>query len=70
MAEIVAEWPGMVKEIHVAVGDAVTEDQEVLVLESMKMLTPVLATAAGTVTEVHVDIENYVEVGAVLLTLE
>lgn len=70
MAEIVAEWPGMVKEIHVNVGDAVEEDQEVLVLESMKMLTPVLATASGTVATVHVAIDDYVEAGALLITLE
>lgn len=69
MAEIVAEWPGLVKEIHVAVGDVVEEDQEVLLLESMKMLTPVLAPAGGTVTSVHVTVEEYVESGALLVTL-
>lgn len=70
MSDVTAEWPGLVKEIHVSVGDAVEEEQEVLLLESMKMLTPVLAPSGGTVTQVYVAIDEYVETGAKLLSLD
>jgi biotin carboxyl carrier protein len=69
MADVTAEWPGLVKEIHVSIGDAVDEEQELMLLESMKMLTPVLAPAAGTVAEIHVAVDAYVETGAKLLTI-
>ena len=42
---------GVVKEILAAPGDAVSEGQELLILESMKMEIPVEAPAAGTLFE-------------------
>ena len=39
MTNVLAEWPGRVAEVHVNVGDTVESDQELLTLESMKMLT-------------------------------
>lgn len=68
--EIRAEWPGRVAEIHVAVGDSVTADQELVTIESMKMLTPVPAPAAGTVQNLAIAIDDFVDEGAVLITLE
>jgi biotin carboxyl carrier protein len=67
--EVQAEWPGRVAEIHVAAGDRVTADQELITLESMKMLTPVPAPAAGEVTEVAVEVDQFVDEGAVLLRI-
>ncbi len=68
--DVNAEWPGLVREIHVDVGATVAADDEVITLESMKMLTPVLAPAAGRVTELLVAIDDYVEEGATLLRLD
>jgi len=65
-----APWPGVVQEILVAVGDLVEVDQEVVTIESMKMLTPVPSPHTGRVAAIHVEIGGYVDEGAVLLTLE
>jgi acetyl-CoA carboxylase biotin carboxyl carrier protein len=67
--DVRAEWPGRVAEIHVAAGDAVSADDELITIESMKMLTPVGAPAAGTVGEVLVAVDDFVDEGAVLLRL-
>jgi pyruvate dehydrogenase E2 component (dihydrolipoamide acetyltransferase) len=68
--DVKAEWPGKIAEIAVAVGDAVKAEQELLTLESMKMLTPVEAPADGTVAEILVELEAYVEEGETLLRLD
>jgi acetyl-CoA/propionyl-CoA carboxylase biotin carboxyl carrier protein len=43
--------PGTILAVHVAVGDAVSEGQPVLVVEAMKMEHTVTAPVAGIVTE-------------------
>ena len=68
--DVRAEWPGLVREIHVDVGAVVAADDELVTLESMKMLTPVLAPSAGRVSDVVVHVDDYVEEGATLLRLE
>lgn len=70
MTEVKAEWPGVVSEIKVSLGDSVTEDQEVIILESMKMLTPILAPADGTVSEIAVEQGQYVDEGTTLVKLD
>ncbi|MEE2875761.1 MAG: acetyl-CoA carboxylase biotin carboxyl carrier protein subunit [Chloroflexota bacterium] len=70
MTDVKAEWPGVVSEIKVSVGDKVTEDQEIIILESMKMLTPILSPAAGTVSEIAVEQGQYVDEGTTLATLD
>ena len=52
--EIPSPVMGVVKEILAAPGDAVSEGQELLILESMKMEIPVEAPAAGTLAELVV----------------
>jgi acetyl-CoA carboxylase biotin carboxyl carrier protein len=70
MSDVTAEWPGRVAEIHVAVGDSVEADQEMITLESMKMLTPVVAPSAGTVTEIAVAVDDFVDEGVLLVRLD
>jgi acetyl-CoA carboxylase biotin carboxyl carrier protein len=67
--DVRAEWPGRVAEIHVAVSDLVTTEQELATLESMKMLTPILAPDAGQVTEILVAVDDFVDEGAVIARL-
>ncbi len=69
MAEINAHITGTVFEVHVAVGATVAVDDEVVILESMKMELPVPAEVAGTVTEVLVAPGDTVEAGQTLLRL-
>ena len=51
---VVAELVAAVMKVEVEVGDRVTADDAVVILESMKMEIPVLAEVPGTVTEVVV----------------
>ena len=51
---VVAELVAAVMTVEVDVGDRVTADDPVVILESMKMEIPVLAEVPGTVTEVVV----------------
>ena len=65
----VSEVPGTVVEVLVAPGDAVTAGQRLVVLEAMKMEHPALAAADGIVETVHVELGQYVEAHATLVTL-
>ena len=64
-----AHITGTVWKIEVKVGDAVTEGQTVVILESMKMEMPVEAPADGTVESIAVAEGQAVDEGAVLLVL-
>lgn len=65
-----AEWPGVVREVHVSVGDSVLADQELFTLESMKMFQPVVAPRTGQVTAIHVAVDDFVNPGTPLATIE
>jgi acetyl-CoA carboxylase biotin carboxyl carrier protein len=64
-----AHIAGTVWKIEVAVGDAVSEGQTVVILESMKMEMPVEAPAEGKVTAIRVSAGQAVEEGAPLVEL-
>jgi acetyl-CoA carboxylase biotin carboxyl carrier protein len=68
--DVVAHITGTVWEIRVNVGDAVAEEQVLVVLESMKMEMPVESPTAGRVSVIQVEKGQAVEEGEVLLTLE
>jgi acetyl-CoA carboxylase biotin carboxyl carrier protein len=70
MAEVRAPMVGKVIEVLVQVGAAFSEDDELVILESMKMEIPVMATAAGTVREIHVAAGDTVQENDLLLTVE
>ena len=55
--------------VNVVVGQEVAADDELLILESMKMEIPVAAPVAGTVSALHVAPEDQVLEGAVLVTI-
>ncbi len=70
MAEVKAPMPGTVCEIKVKPGDTVMEDQEVLVLEAMKMEMPIVAPAAGMVQSINCVAGNAVKGGDTLVVIE
>lgn len=70
MADVVMPMNGKVIEVKVAVGDAVQEDAEVVIIEAMKMELPVVAEASGTVKEVKASVGKSYQVGDVLLVIE
>ena len=65
-----AEMPGTVISILVANGDTVNAREPLLVLEAMKMETPVVSPYDATVRRVHVAEGDRVAAGAVLVELE
>jgi propionyl-CoA carboxylase alpha chain len=67
---LVAPMPGAVTAVHVAVGDAVTAGQPLLVLEAMKMQHPVVAPASGVVRSLDVVPGAQVDAGMVLAVIE
>ncbi|CAN5874995.1 acetyl-CoA carboxylase biotin carboxyl carrier protein subunit [soil metagenome] len=67
---IVADIAASVVRVHVAVGDHVTIDQPLVVLESMKMEIPVLAGISGSVIAVDVRVGDTVLEGDLLVAIE
>jgi biotin carboxyl carrier protein len=65
-----APLAGIIVEISVAVGDTVTLDQQVAVLEAMKMKTVIGAHKAGKVTKIYVSAGDGVDVDQPLLAIE
>ena len=67
--KIEAGAAGKVFKIEASVGAAVKRGDTVLVLEVMKMETPVVAPQDGTVASINVSAGDMVEAGALLATL-
>jgi len=61
---------GNVFKCLVKAGDAVTVNQTVIVLDAMKMETPVVSPVAGTVRAVLVKVGDAVDEGTTLLQIE
>ncbi len=71
MAEdVLAPLAGKVLSVAVGVGDVVEGDDELLVLEAMKMETVVYAPADGTVRTIAAQVGQQVEEDDLLMTLE
>jgi acetyl-CoA carboxylase biotin carboxyl carrier protein len=69
VSEITAPMGGKVLDVKVKPGDAVNADDEVLVLEAMKMELPVVSSESGTVKEIRCKKGDTVEADAVLIVL-
>lgn len=69
MADIVAPMGGKVLSVNVAVGDAVSEDDEVAILEAMKMEMPIAAPEGGEVKEIKIKEGDSVDADQVMIVL-
>ncbi len=67
--DVLAGMGGIVVEVNVSVGQTVNPGDRLLVLEAMKMKSPVIATLPGRVTRVLVIPRQAVEGGQVLVTI-
>ena len=67
--DITAPLAGLIVDVKVAVGAQVAADQEVVVLEAMKMQTSLRASRAGTVKAVNCAKGQNVLEGAVLVAI-
>ena len=70
MIDVEAHITGTVWKIEVAVGDAVSEGDAVVILESMKMEMPVEAEDPGVVREIRCSEGQSVSEGDVLVVLD
>ena len=66
---LISPMPGQVLSVAVKVGDEVTADQVLLVIEAMKMEHAIKAPYAGSVSAVHFAAGDRVEEGVELVTL-
>ena len=68
--ELKADITGSIWKVLKAVGDAVEEDEPILIMESMKMEIPVASPEAGVLREVRVKEGDTVDNGTVLALVE
>jgi biotin carboxyl carrier protein len=61
---------GKIVSVSVKVGDKIKEDDQVAVLEAMKMEMPVVSPVTGTVKEILVKAGQEVEAEAVIAVVE
>lgn len=66
---LAATIPAVVSQVLVQVGDVVGEGDKLILLESMKMVIPIQAPYAGTVTAVHCAAGDSVPAGVALVEL-
>lgn len=64
--QVLAHITGTVWKVEKKVGDAVSEGEPIVIIESMKMEMPVESPVTGTVTEIRVEEKQPVEEGAVV----
>lgn len=69
MAELLSPIDGKVWKILVSPGQKVQMDDEVVILEALKMETPVYSEDSGTVTELRVKEGDTVSEGDVLAVI-
>ena len=68
--EVTAPMAGNIWKIHVKVGDQVQYEDELMVLEALKMENPIYAPADGTVAEIKVAENDAVEANQVLMVID
>ena len=61
---------GVILEFLVKTGDLVAVDQDVVMLESMKMQIPVQSTVSGTVKAIKVSEGDFVDDGDTIMEIE
>ena len=68
--EVRAPLAGNILEVLVEAGSKVEEDDELVVIEALKMENHVYAPSGGTVKEIKVKVGDSVDDGALILVLE
>jgi biotin carboxyl carrier protein len=61
---------GKIVDIKVKVGDRVQEDDEIAIMEAMKMEMPIVAPASGVIKEILISVGQTCETDMVLAVIE
>jgi len=70
VSDITAPMAGKIMDVKVNVGDTVNEDDDLIILEAMKMEMPIVASASGTVKEIKCKKGDSVGADDVLVVIE
>ncbi len=70
MSDVTAPMAGKVIDVKVNVGDTVSEDDELIILEAMKMEMPIVAPTSGKVKEIKCKKGDAVGADDVLVVIE
>jgi len=70
MKRVVSNMAGVILEFLVKLGEQISVDQDVVLLESMKMQIPIQSTVSGTVKAIKVNEGDFVDDGDVLMEVE
>ncbi|SFA75197.1 acetyl-CoA carboxylase biotin carboxyl carrier protein [Lentibacillus halodurans] len=70
MTEVKASMAGSVWKITVSEGEKVSSDQDVVILESMKMEIPIAAEADGAIKELKIAEGDFVNEGDIIAIIE
>jgi acetyl-CoA carboxylase biotin carboxyl carrier protein len=70
MKKVLSNMAGVVLEYLVQPGEQISVDQDVVMLESMKMQIPVQSTVNGVVKRFKVEVGEFVNEGDVLIEVE
>lgn len=68
--DVTAPMSGSIWKIQVKVGDQVKEEDELVILEAVKMEIPVYSPADGKIAEIKVSEGDQVEANQLLIVLE
>jgi len=68
--ELLSPMMGKIVQIDVNVGDSVEEDDDAILLEAMKMETPIYIPCNGKVVKINVKVGDTVEEDAVLMVID
>lgn len=68
--EVCAPMPGNILDVMVKVGDSVGENQNLLILEAMKMENNIVSPRSGIVAAVNVQKGENVDVGTVMIVIK
>ncbi len=70
MKRVVSNMAGVILEFLVKPGEQISVDQDVVLLESMKMQIPIQSSVSGTVKAIKVNEGDFVDDGDVLMEVE
>lgn len=70
MSDVTAPMAGKIIEVKVEVGDTVNENDELIIIEAMKMEMPIVAPISGKVTEVKCKKGDSIATDDLLMVIE